>query len=63
MRKRVTILTKEDLPEVNSGLHKFIIDKPAQELTAEEEREMLEDLFEDMRQDRIARIPKDHYCE
>ncbi len=63
MRKRVVVLSREEMPEVNSDLHKFIINKPAQELTPEEERRMLENLFEDMHRDRIARIPKDYYCE
>jgi len=65
MRQRVMVTPIEELKKQGKpkSCPSFTINKPAQNITPEEERRMLEDLFEEMRQDRIARIPKDHYCE
>ena len=65
MRKRVIQTTIEELK--NNSRHKpksnisFTISKPAQNITPEQEREMLQSLMDNMHADRLANGQKDHY--
>jgi len=55
MRQRVNVLSRDDLKKDNKkcNVRPFIINKPAQEISPEEEQQMLVDLFEDLHSDRI----------
>ena len=55
MRQRVIVTTIDELKKTDNECtpKPFIINKPAQEISEEEEQQMLMDLFEDMRLDRI----------
>ena len=63
MRERVIRTTIEELK--NNGRPKnnisFVINKPAQNITPEQEREMLQNLMDNMHADRSANGQKDHY--
>ena len=59
MRQRVVVMSLEDLkkiknPEKRRKAHIFKINKPARNITPEQENEMLQNLFEEMHADRIA---------
>lgn len=63
MRKRVVQTTVEELkkrgkPKTNLS---FTINKPAQNITPGQEREMLQNLMDNMHADRLANGQKDHY--
>lgn len=55
MRQRVTVLSRDELKKDTNKrhTHSFLINKPAQEISHEEEQQMLVDLFEDLHSDRI----------
>lgn len=63
MRERVIQTTIEELK--SNGRPKadisFTINKPAQNITSEQEREMLQNLMDNMHADRLANGQKDHY--
>lgn len=63
MRKDVIVtpikeLTKQGKPK---SCLSFTINKPAQNITPEQERAMLQDLMDNMHADRLANGQKDHY--
>lgn len=63
MRQRVIVTPIEELKkqgEPKSHLS-FTISKPAQNITLEQEREMLQNLMDNMHADRLANAQKDHY--
>lgn len=55
MRQRVKVLSRDDLKKDDKKCNPkpFIINKPAQNISNEEEQQMLKDLFDDMHSDRI----------
>lgn len=63
MHKRVVIDSTEDLKKQGKPktCPSFVINKPAQNITPEQERAMLQDLMDNMRADRLANGQKDHY--
>ncbi len=54
-RERVAVLSLDQLRNTDnkSKVRSFTINKPAQSISAAEDRAMLEDLFDDMRSDRL----------
>ncbi len=54
-RDRVIVMTVEQIkkPDNSRKVHSFTINKVPQTISAEDERVMLMDLFEDMRSDRL----------
>ena len=63
MRKRVEVTTIEEMQKnkpIKSCLS-FTINKPALNITPEQERKMLEDLMEEMHSSRLMIAPKDYY--
>lgn len=54
-RERVAVLSLDQLRNTDnkSKVRSFTISKPAQSISAAEDRVMLEDLFDDMRSDRL----------
>lgn len=54
-RERVVVLSPDQLRKTNnkSKVRSFTINKPAQSISAAEDRAMLEDLFDDMRSDHL----------
>lgn len=63
MRKRVIVTTIEEMQKDKKpqSCFTFTINKPALNITPEQERQMLEDLREEMHSSRVANAPKDHY--
>ena len=54
-RDRVIVMTVEQIKKPNNSpkVHSFTINKIGRDVSAEDERVMLMDLFEDMRSDRL----------
>ena len=54
-RDRVIVMTVEQIKKTNNSpkVHSFTINKIGRDVSAEDERVMLMDLFEDMRSDRL----------
>ncbi len=63
MHKRVVIDSTEDIKKQSKpkDCPSFIINKPAQNITLEQEQAMLQDLIDNMHADRLANGQKDHY--
>ena len=63
MRQRVIVTSIKELKKQGKpkSCLSFIINKPAQNITLEQEREMLQNLMDNMHADRLANAQKDHY--
>ena len=63
MRQRVVVTPIEELKKQGKpkSCLSFTINKPAQNITPEQERKMLEDLMEEMHSSRLMIAPKDYY--
>ena len=63
MRERVKVTPIEELKKKSKpkSCLSFTINKPALNITPEQEREMLQNLMDNMHADRLANAQKDHY--
>ena len=63
MRQRVVVTPIEELKKQGKpkSCLSFTINKPAQNITPEQEREMLQNFMDNMHADRLANAQKDHY--
>ena len=63
MRERVIVTTIDEMRKGKEpkSYHNFTVNKPALNITPEQERQMLEDLREEMHSSRVANALKNHY--